>query len=214
MTTSKRHLPILVENSISQIGVLKTSLMAEFNQKVRMDSRVSGGTITCTPGCAWCCYHPVSISVFEGILLYRWLNTHGKWTSKLKENLKRAADTQFGLTSEVWLKSLIPCVLLGSDNKCTAYSARPLICQAYYAVSDPHYCHPHRLSRSLTTLVPRDQVVGKFHSEQETIHRKHKLQIITLPIGASLLIAEKLCTEEIDIDALDGFIIKEYGEKL
>jgi len=66
----------------------------------------------------------------------------------------------------------------------------------------------------LTTLVPRDQVVGKFHSEQETIHRKHKLQIITLPIGASLLIAEKICSGEVDLDALDGVILKEYEGKL
>lgn len=214
MTTSKRHLPVLVENSISQIGVLKTSLMVEFNQRVRMDRRVSGGTITCTPGCAWCCYHPVSISIFEGVLLYRWLSTHGKWTTKLKENLKKSADTQFGLTPEVWLKAMIPCVLLGPDNKCTAYAARPLICQAYYAVSDPHYCHPHRLSRSLTTLVPRDQVVDKFHSDQEVIHRKHKLQVITLPIGAALLIAERICTGEVDLDALDGVLLKEYEGKL
>ena len=205
---------MLIEESISQVGVLKTSLMLEFNQKVRMDRRVSGGTITCSSGCAWCCYHPVTISIFEGITLYRWLVSHGKWTSKLRENLKKAADTQFGITPEVWLKALIPCVLLGPDNKCTAYAGRPLICQAYYAVSDPHYCHPHRLSKSLTTLVPRDQVVDTFHTKQAVLHHKHKLQVVTLPLGASLLMAEKICTEEVDLEALDGVILKEYGSKL
>jgi Fe-S-cluster containining protein len=214
MIPSKRHLPILVENSISKVGVLRTSLVSEFDQKVRLDRRVSGGTITCTPGCAWCCYHPVSISIFEGILIYRWLNSHGRWTLKLKEKLQKSAVTQFGVTPEVWLKALIPCPLLGPDNKCTAYAARPLICRTYYATSDPHYCHPHRLSRSHTSLVPRKQVVDLFHTEQEAILRKNKLQVITLPIGAALLMSEKICTGMVDLEAFDGAILKEYGDSL
>lgn len=214
MTMSKRHLPLLVEDSIAKVGVLKTRLMSGFDRKVRLDRKASGGAITCTPGCAWCCYHPVSISIFEGISLYRWLSSNGKWTSKLKGELKKTSEAQFGITPEVWRKALIPCSLLGSDNKCTVYAARPLICRAYYAVSDPHYCHPHRLSKSRTLLVPRDEVVDAFHTEQEALHRKHKLQVITLPIGAALLMAEKICTGQVDIEALDGAVLKEYGDKL
>jgi len=211
MTTSRRHLPILVENSIANVGMLRTTLMLEFDRKTKFN-RKETGPITCTPGCAWCCYHPVSISIFEGILLYRWLVRHGKWTLKLKDKLKISAEKQLGITPEVWLKAMIPCPLLGQDDKCTAYVARPLICRAYYAVSDPYYCHPHRLSRSKTSLIPRGQVVGPFHRDQETIHRKHKLQVIVLPIGAALLMAAKVCTGEVDLEALDNTILREYGD--
>jgi Fe-S-cluster containining protein len=214
MIPSKRHLPLLVEDSISKVGVLRTSLVSEFDRKVRLDKVASGGTITCTSGCAWCCYHPVSISIFEGISIYRWLTAHGRWTLKLKEQLQKSSKTQLGITPDVWLKSLIPCPLLGTDNKCTAYAARPLICRVYYATSDPHYCHPHRLSRSHTSLVPRDQVVDSFHTKQEEILRKHKLQVITIPIGAAVLMAEKICTGEVDLDAFDGSILKEYEDSL
>jgi hypothetical protein len=57
-------------------------------------------------------------------------------------------------------------------------------------------------------------VLSKFHTEQEALLRKNKLQVITLPIGASLLMAEKICTKQIDLDALDGAILKEYGDKV
>lgn len=211
MTKSSRHLPVLVESSIANVGVLRTTLMLEFDRKTKSNQKKTG-PITCAPGCAWCCYHPVSISVFEGILLYRWLVRHGKWSLKLKDKLKISAETQLGVIPGVWLKAMIPCPLLGQDNKCTAYDARPLICRAYYAVSDPYYCHPHRLSRSKTSLIPRDQVVGPFHREQEVIHRKHKLQVIFLPIGASLLMAARVCNGEVDLEVLDAAILKEYGD--
>lgn len=212
MTTSKRHLPMIVETSVRRIGLLRVQLMDEFNRKVRFNK--SFGTVTCSAGCAWCCHHPVSISILEGVLLYRWLVRNGKWTSKLKEELKRTSELQFGLTPEVWLKALIPCPLLTPENKCLAYSVRPLICQAYYAVSDPHYCHPHRIAKGVTTLVPRSEVTDPFHREQEALLRKHKLQLITLPIGAALLMAEKICTEEVPLEAIDGVILKEYGDKV
>lgn len=210
--TSKRHLPIAIETSINKVNTLRINLMSDFDRKVRFDFKVSGGPVTCTPGCAWCCHHPVSISILEGITIYRWLVKQGKWSLKLKDELKKSADMQFELTPEVWLKALIPCPLLGLDNKCTAYSTRPLICRAYYATSDPHYCHPHRISNTKTKLLPRKTVVDSFHQEQEAILRKHKLQLITMPIGAALLMADKVCTDQIDLDALDGAILKEYGD--
>ena len=212
--TSKRHLPILVESSVNKVNLLRVNLMDEFERKVRFDFKVSKGPVTCTPGCAWCCHHPVSISILEGITIYRWLVKQGKWSLKLKEELKKSAEMQFEVTTEVWMKALIPCPLLSSDNKCTVYSTRPLICRAYYATSDPHYCHPHRISSTKTRLLPRKRVVDSFHREQEVLLRKLKLQLLTMPIGAALLMADKVCTEQIDLDTLDGIILKEYGDRV
>lgn len=207
-----KRLPILVETSISRVDMLRIELAGEFDSKIKVDIAKTESAITCSAGCSWCCYHPVSISVLEGILIYRWLVKKGKWTSKLKENLKISADKQFGLSYEVWLKVLIPCPLLGDDKKCSIYPARPLICRVYYATSDPHYCHPHRISGKHTKLLPRESAVEPFHEKQEEILRKHKLQLLTMPIGAALLMAEKVCTEKIDLDTVDVLILKEYGD--
>ena len=212
--TSRRHLPILVESSLNKVNMLRVRLITDFDRKVRFDPKVTKGAITCQPGCAWCCHHPVAISIFEGISIYRWLTDHGKWSLKLKEQLQQSAEQQFELTYEVLLKALIPCPLLGADNKCTVYSARPLICRVYYATSDPHYCHPHRISPTHTKLLPRDKVLDEFSREQEALLRKHKLQLITMPIGAALLMAEKVSTEQIDLDTLDATILKEYGDRV
>lgn len=204
--TKKRRLPILVEESVGQVEVLRNGLAEKFERTVQAAKRV-----TCSPGCASCCYHPVSISILEGIPIYRWLARHGKWTLRLKEKLRESADMQFGTTFEVWLMALIPCPLLNEENRCSVYEARPLICRAYYAVSDPYYCHPHRLGDD-TKIVPRDEVVDAFHAEQEKVLRRNKLQLLTMPIGHALLLAERVCTGDIDLDTIDAMMLKKYVE--
>jgi len=49
--------------------------------------------------------------------------------------------------------------------------------------------------------------------KQAEILRRHKLQLITMPIGAALLMAEKICNEDIDLESVDRILIKEYGDK-
>jgi Fe-S-cluster containining protein len=152
------------------------------------------------------------ISILEGILIYRWLLSRGKWTTKLKAHLKDVADRQYGVSYEVWLLALIPCPLLTEDKKCGAYEARPLNCRAYYATSDPHYCHPHRLGPT-TEIVDRAGAIDSFHEGQEKILRRHKLQFLTMPIGSAVLLGEKVCNEDLDIDTVDRHLFQEYAEK-
>lgn len=211
MTTSRRRLPIAVEESIGRVGVLRHDLCERFDRTLRVELPKARAAISCTPGCAWCCHHPVSVSILEGIILYRWLLRHGKWTTGLKVKLKESAEKQFGASYEVWLFSLIPCPLLDSSRRCLAYEARPLICRAYYSVSDPYYCHPHHLGED-TLIVPRDTVVDPFHKEQEEILRKHKLQLTTVPIGTALLMAERVEAGEVDLDTFDLLVLKGYAE--
>jgi Fe-S-cluster containining protein len=180
--------------------------------KFDLSLRATKTRVTCTVGCASCCYHPVSISILEGILIYRWLKDHNKWTTKLKQKLQDVADRQYGTSYEVWLFALIPCPLLTEDKKCSAYEARPLICRAYYAKGDPHYCHPHRLGSS-TQIVDRTTVVEPYHEEQEKILRRHQLQFLTMPIGTAVLLGEKVCNEEINLGAIDRHLFREYVEK-
>ncbi len=209
----KRHLPIAVEESIGKTEIFRTDLAFDFDRNLRSEVPKHGHRITCTAGCAWCCHHPVVISILEGILIYRWMLERGKWTSGIREKLKSSADQQFGTEYHVWLKAMVPCPLLDDENRCSVYPSRPLICRVYYAVSDPYYCHPHRISNEFTKLLPRDNITDTFHVKQAEILRRHRLQLITMPIGAALLMAERVCNEDIDLEALDGVLIKEYGDK-
>lgn len=210
---SKRRLPLAVEESVGKTEVLRNDLVSDFEMNLRSEVPKHGHRITCTAGCAWCCYHPVVISILEGILIYRWLVERGKWTSGIREKLKSSSDQQFGTEYHVWLKAMIPCPLLDDQNRCSVYQTRPLICRVYYAVSDPHYCHPHRIPNDFSKLLPRDNITDTFHVKQAEFLRRHKLQLINMPIGAALLMAEKICNEEIDLASVDRILIKEYGDK-
>lgn len=207
-----RKLPVLVERSVREVDTLRTDLASKFEMKVRADVAEQGRTVTCTPGCASCCYHPVMISVLEGIMMYRWLQKRGKWTDKLKAKLKDAADKQYGAAFEVWLFSMIPCPLLDDKNLCSAYDVRPLICRSYYAVSDPQLCHPHRLGQG-TEIIDRTAVTQSFHDRQAEILRDHRIQFSAMPIGTALLYAERVCSGELGIDGVDRELLKEYTEK-
>lgn len=207
-----RRLPIIVEQSVVAVDALRVDAAERFERETRAELTKQKTPITCQPGCAWCCHHPVAISILEGILIYRHLLKHGKWTLKMRERLKTVSDQQYGTTYQTWLLAMIPCPLLDADNRCSAYQARPLICRTYFAKSDPHYCHPHRLGVE-TSLIPRTEVVDQFHKDQERLIRKHKLQFLTMPIGAAVLLAERICKEEIDLSAVDSILFKEYQEK-
>lgn len=207
----KRHLPILVSRSVGATQAVRLDLASKFEMQTRQKMTESGSRVTCTVGCSSCCHHPIQVSIFEGILIYRWLTQNHKWTTRLKEKLKRVSDQQYGTSFEVWLLSNLPCPLL-EDNKCSVYKARPLVCRAYFATSDPYYCHPHRLG-AMTQIVPREEVVDVFNAQQETELRQHKLQFMTMPIGAAVLLGAQVCEEGLELSNLDRIIYQEYVEK-
>lgn len=209
---SKVHLPLLVEKSVGELQALRTNTATRFELDTRTALSKEGKRVTCTSGCSSCCYHPIMISILEGILIYRWLKNDNQWTLTLRQRLKQTADKQYGTTYEVWLLALIPCPLLDKDKKCSAYKARPLVCRTYYSIGDPHYCHPHRLGPE-TKLVSRADVVDTFHQEQERLLRQHGLQLLTMPIGAAVLLGERLCTGEIQVHEINRHLYQEYTEK-
>lgn len=208
----KRRLPVLVEESVGAVQALRSEVASKFEMFVRGEASKNGKPITCTAGCASCCYHPITISILEGILLYRWLVKSGKWSLNLRKKLKETSDQQYGTSYEVWLLALIPCPLLDEDKRCSAYAARPLICRTYYSIGDPHYCHPHRLGAN-TQIVGRKEVTDTYHKEQERILRENHLQFLTMPIGAALLLADRVCKGEIDLGEVDRILLAEYTEK-
>jgi Fe-S-cluster containining protein len=205
MHARKRKLPLLVERSVGQVEALRHELADRFDLKMRAEAV----PVTCRAGCAHCCYHPISISILEAISIYRWLVAHQKWTLGLRKALNKASELQLGTSFETWLLSLIPCPLLDEDKRCTAYAARPFVCRTYAATSDPHYCHPHRLGEQ-TKLVSRDNLSETFHRQQEALLRNHRLQLTTMPIGSALLLAERICGNEVELNEVDRLVYEEY----
>jgi len=207
-----RRLPVLLERSIASVKVLQTSGEQDFNQQVLAATTEAKKPITCTKGCASCCYHPVMISILEGILIYRWLERKGKFTDELKRKLKSISDQQFGTSYEVWLFSLTPCPLLTSDNLCSAYEVRPFNCRIYYAVSDPHYCHPHRLGTG-TEIINRTEALEGFQSKLEALLKEHEVSFRLMPIGAAVLYGAEICAGKLDLGALDRALFGEMIER-
>lgn len=166
--------------------------------------------ITCTKGCAHCCYHPVLISIFEGILLYRHLKKERLWTSTLRNRLQKASDKVMGLDYKVWLLSAIPCPLL-RDNECSVYKARPLRCQLMSSIDDPIRCHPHRFDSTVEVL-PAGPVLRTFNALERELLWRHSLPYIHLPIGQAVLLGAKIEEGDLHHFELMGVLLKQYTE--
>lgn len=208
MMMSKRRLPVLVEHSVGQVETLRVDAARRFNAALQDEAERVKLRVTCTPGCASCCYHPVSISVLEAVPIYRYLVRQGRWDATLRKRLEESGRKQLGMAFEVWLFSLLPCPLL-HENKCTAYEERPFVCRTSVSVGDPYYCHPHQLGEN-TRMIPRDGALAEYHAAQAAILRRHKQQVTTMPIGLAVVLAERLCTGSLELKHVDHEVLKEF----
>lgn len=209
--TNKRHLPVLVERSVGRVQTTRQTLASQFESTLSSEARHAGVTVTCSPGCASCCYHPISISIFEAIPIYRYLLRHRKWTNDLRKRLQETAEKQMSVSYDVWLLSLIPCPLLDENKKCSAYDERPLTCRTMASVGDPYFCHPHNMGEQ-TEVIPRDGIVDKLRQTERKVSQAHRLQIGPIPLGQALLLAERVCSGDLEMSAVDLEIMQEFSE--
>lgn len=205
---SKRRLPVLVEHSVGLVEALRVDAARRFNAALQDETERVKLRVTCTVGCASCCYHPVSISILEAVPIYRHLVRQGRWDAALRGRLEESGRKQLGMAFEVWLFSLIPCPLL-HENKCLAYEERPFVCRTSISVGDPYYCHPHQLGEN-TRMVPRDGALDEYHKAQAAVLRRHKIHVATIPIGLALILAERLCKGDLDLKQVDHEVLKEF----
>ncbi len=190
----KRKLPLFIERSLGDMHVSRLALASEFEHDIRSEKKIS-----CKSGCAECCYHPVLISVLEGIFLYRWFAEHGRWTPSFRQSLEKFSKTTTGLAFEVWAITHIPCPLLTSKNECSAYEARPLTCRTTFSTGNPHYCHTHRIGPD-TGFVNRVEVLSKFHVREVELLKRYNLFHMLFNVGKAMLLAEKVCNGTIDLE--------------
>jgi len=198
----KRKLPLLVERTLGDIQMNVVEMGSSFEQKVHdamIDTKLS---ITCSAGCSNCCHHPFQVSVFQGIIIFRWLAERGKWTPALRAKVLEASERTLTLAQDIWLASVIPCPLLNDKQRCTAYDVRPLRCRVTFSMTSPDFCHPHELDRA--RLIPRHEVVARFHERERTFFKRHGLRGYYIPLSTALILAEKIHAGEIDLDDADN----------
>ena len=127
-----------------------------------------GGEISCRKGCSWCCYHYVSVSLAQGMvivdylyrrkdLLKQFLDRFEEWRERAESladdidrirNQAMAASTPISRVIEEtrplstrYFESNIRCPFL-VDDVCSIYSVRPLACSGHHSVSPPDRCAP------------------------------------------------------------------------
>jgi Fe-S-cluster containining protein len=132
------HIAIQVQQKMREDSDLKVkfkSILKEltyiFDEKERLafvskkidsiNSKVDPQKITCSKGCSHCCYHEISASKIELSIIKNKLTT--------EQNEKFNYQSGFLNQDEIEY-SKRACPLLNSENECSQYSDRPLICRA------------------------------------------------------------------------------------
>ncbi len=209
---SRRKLPLLVERTIADVTVLRMSMSAR-HEGALLDAALEMGTqLSCRKGCANCCYHPVLLSLIEGMHLFRWLTSRGRWTPSFRTRCVEASRATFGQALEIWLLSMPPCVLLDeAKGLCTAHEARPMACRTVFSLTGPEACHPQHLN--LDAILPRGEVLEEFAAEETKLFKRHGLHRFMLPIPTALLISERVLSGEIDVEQVNGALMRKYLEE-
>jgi Fe-S-cluster containining protein len=201
----KHKLPMVVEGHISRVQFMRLDRASRFERTI-----LNKGPMSCSKGCSHCCYYPLYVSIFEGILLYRWLVAHGKWTPSFQESLKKHRDLVSFLAPQVWMLSQIPCPLLDlKTNQCTGHAERPFLCRTTISQQDPDGCKAGNMAQGFGP-VPKQEVLKEFHQEEEKLLKLNGVNSVVMTLGQALLLAAKVERGEVDLDHIDFEIYKDY----
>lgn len=193
-----------IERSIreARMGRLRLAMDFEHEQQAK-------GIPTCRKGCHHCCYHPVQMSVLEGIGLYRWLAENLLWSHDLQEAFHDVARQTWGQSIEVWTLSMIACPLLTKDGLCMAHKRAPFICRITVSTGDPYYCHPHRIDERLG-IIPRKAWLERLENMEGDLLRRHKLSYVYMPLAVAVLYGEKVSKENIELGDVDVQLLFDF----
>jgi len=152
------------------VAILKRGRERSFQSLVGSLSE-RGKHITCREGCTFCCYHYLTVSLAQGIvivdylykrkhLLKQFLDRYEAWREQGEflahgidcirlRALSSAAPIGDVLAesrplSARYFQSVIRCPFL-VDDKCSIYDVRPSSCSGHHAASPPDWCAPGSL---------------------------------------------------------------------
>jgi hypothetical protein len=109
--------------------------------------------LACREGCAWCCHKRVGTSTPEVIRIVEFLRERlsaEEWQALVERICQRDDERRALQQRDSWAAARLPCALL-VDNRCSAYSVRPLTCRGFNS-SDAEACEQSYRSRSRTEV--------------------------------------------------------------
>jgi Fe-S-cluster containining protein len=158
------------EYSISSAQLLRKVRTATFdlaNEGRALVAKTEGRPVSCTPGCAYCCYQKIVLDIAQGLAIY--LHLRERWTPALERRLLAADRDMTRSTHAAWLGQRRPCVFLKEEafgrGTCTIYSVRPTACANTFAVGEPAGCAVVGGTNLIGALTPSALALGRLHIE-------------------------------------------------
>ena len=197
-------LPVIQEKGLASLKVFRSE-----RERDMVDGLIQNEVnTTCSKGCSACCYHPLHISVAEGILLYRHLRDKGLWTKLLEIDLQIHAQKTTGLAPEIWLMARIRCPLL-KDNLCSAYEARPFVCRTTFSKGLPELCDVSTFSQD-TPVIPRITELEDFHKRESSMVDAGKARKWLLPLSLAVLVGADIDKGKTELNQSAQKILEHY----
>jgi Fe-S-cluster containining protein len=139
-------------------------------RRILDESDDPSGVITCSSGCAFCCYQKIITEGGTGAMIYLHLKLEGRWSETLERRLLEADRAMTAETHAEWMTTPRPCVFLKQESfgrgHCTIYATRPLPCVITFSkVRDPIEC---------SVVGGKAQFLAHFEKPAEVIAEKYK----------------------------------------
>jgi Fe-S-cluster containining protein len=106
--------------------------------------------VTCTKGCAHCCYKLTLIGIPEGLIIAEEMSRDSL------PALQKAAETvcEGRFDDQSYFELQTPCVFLSEDNTCGVYEVRPSCCRYHFSIDDPDMCRPDSDAENIRFINP------------------------------------------------------------
>jgi Fe-S-cluster containining protein len=167
----------------------KYLVLKDIKEKQLTETQGKAETISCRPGCVYCCYHYITgtLDEVEAVVYYLYQNeaalnyflgTYRNWKVQIDANQSLLKDIsqsyntwvhdresvekqeQFHALANQYLGLNIPCPFL-RESACLIYPVRPWVCAGWVAVTPPDWCRPDSPDKPKTMSISYGQDMNK-----------------------------------------------------
>jgi len=143
-----RHAALLLRKPGSPCALLVSHVAQLLERSVPDAARHE---IACRKGCAFCCHQRVSITAAEALALANDVKHRPDLAAAVMAGRAAVEGRKADGPRHSWLR----CLLLGADDTCSVYAARPLSCHGYVSV-DVEDCRKALTDPNAAVREPRD----------------------------------------------------------
>lgn len=119
--------------------------------------------ISCSKGCAHCCYLLAVATFAEALLIAERLLARDDWREWVGKLKTAAIRTNYsGINKQNYFEKGHPCVFLGEDKLCQIYEFRPAACRYHFVISPPENCSylaPRSVRTGIVDLIQAEEKV-------------------------------------------------------